>query len=330
MLGAAQYHAGELAVAERTWRDLAERHPEHPIRHRALYHLLDRDTWPMMQSKGDPDLDGSPLPGPFDRPSLAPHPEVRAASLRLVETDPRFTKNAIGMHFARLPAGVFTMGGSPALFPRELPVRRVTIGAPRLVSAYPVTRAQWNAFRLVERWRGVEAGTEEGDVPATRILYDDAQAFCAWLSERDGRQYRLPTEAEWEYASRGGLDGKQFPWGDEPIDPTRANYNLPRPVAWGHYAPNAYGVFDTVGNTAEWSGDIYLDHAYSLTGPEVTDPTGPTPEQLREAGGVHGAGGARGGYCGTEMQALMCRNSFRLGPSRGHGYSFRVVCVLDG
>jgi formylglycine-generating enzyme required for sulfatase activity len=101
-------------------------------------------------------------------------------------------------------------------------------------------------------------------IPATSISYTDATAFLAWLSAQSGRTYRLPSEAEWEYASRAGA-ATAFPWGDE-ISPSAANYDQTAryrgsptapyrgyPEAVTAYPPNAFGLYQTQGNVWEWT-----------------------------------------------------------------------------
>jgi formylglycine-generating enzyme len=107
--------------------------------------------------------------------------------------------------------------------------------------------------------------------PVVQVCLDDAQAYARWAGKR------LPTEAEWEFAARGGLEGKANVWGDEPIDPRRANTwqghfpdrntvedgcALAAPV--GRFPPNGYGLFDMAGNVWEWCSDRYRPDAYAL------------------------------------------------------------------
>jgi formylglycine-generating enzyme required for sulfatase activity len=95
--------------------------------------------------------------------------------------------------------------------------------------------------------------------PVTGVSWFDADAYCAWLARRTGRPFRLPCEAEWEFAARGGLDGKIFPWGDEPPQ-SRPDYAErwkcgPEPV--GTSAPNGYGLFDMCENVHEWCAEWF-------------------------------------------------------------------------
>jgi len=299
LLGAAAYRAGDVGGAHAHWRSLIERHPNHPLTHRARYHLLDQETWP---TRPHADLLGAPL-----LPS--PTPSRSSAGLRGAP----YRHNRLGMAFAPIPAGRFTMGGSPALLPREEPAHPVELTRDYWLSATTVTRAQWAEFRPPA---AVRSGVAARPTPMTGASFADAEAFCAWLSEREGRVYRLPTEAEWERAARGGLEAQAYPWGAEPISPERCNYLGPRPVAVASYAPNAYGLHDMVGNLQEWTSDRFREAAYAervqraAAGDRgaLTDPTGRAVADeglpLRVV---------RGGQCGSSVIQLFCRNSFRLG-----------------
>lgn len=104
----------------------------------------------------------------------------------------------------------------------------------------------------LKRWSGGRYPKERADHPVTNVSWHAAVAYCQWAGKR------LPTEAEWEYAARGGLVAKAFPWGDEPVDKTRANYYGSRigataPV--GSYPANGYGLFDMAGNVWEFLAD---------------------------------------------------------------------------
>ena len=127
------------------------------------------------------------------------------------------------------------------------------------------------------------------DQPVAMVSYNDAQAFCEWLTAKEKLPYKLPTEAQWEYAARGGLSIAQFPWGDALPDGRRANYaDKNTDFEWrdrnsddgykyvapvGSYEPNGYGLYDMAGNVLEWVRDYYGEDYYRFS-PEV-DPEGP-------------------------------------------------------
>jgi formylglycine-generating enzyme required for sulfatase activity len=162
---------------------------------------------------------------------------------------------------------------------------------PRIVS-----RDQEGSFRdLAEPyiWRSGEPPADRVSHPVTLVTFEDALAYCQWLSQKSNLPVRLPTEAEWERAARGGTDGLRYPWGAEP-DPQRANYladadakQLGGTAPVGAYPPNAYGVCDVVGNVWEWVSDWYQHDIY--TDRLRHNPSGPSTgifRLLRGAGWV--------------------------------------------
>ena len=214
--------------------------------------------------------------------------------------------------FVEIPAGEFAMGSTDGE-DDERPVRRVTLDTFHL-SAHPVTNAQYAEFvrntghrapdvrdlpsfvspsaeptfrELASPyvWRGGDLPKDRGLHPVTLVTFADAVAYCVWLGTRLGRAVRLPTEAEWERAARGGVDGHRYPWGDE-IDPSRSNF-LPdaalkrmrgtRPV--GTFPANQFGLHDMSGNVWEWVADWYALDAYAR--PEAENPTGPVSGSMR-------------------------------------------------
>lgn len=117
---------------------------------------------------------------------------------------PRSTVNSLGMNMVVLAPGRFSMGGTDGEFD-ERPVHTVTIIRPFSLAATEVTNAQYEQFDPAHRaLRGKRGISREDDEAVVFVSWHDAVRFCQWLSEKEGRPYRLPTEAEWEFACRAG------------------------------------------------------------------------------------------------------------------------------
>lgn len=138
----------------------------------------------------------------------------------------------------------------------ERPRHQVEIARPFLLADFPVTVA---AFR---RFRPDHPDPGDPDWPVTLVTWHDAVAYADWLNDQNGRRWRLPTEAEWEYAARAGTT-TAFPSGDT-LSPAQANYlysEQGRKVGPGHrtprgsYPPNSFGLHDLIGNVVEWCSD---------------------------------------------------------------------------
>src|SRR5262249_991708 len=111
--------------------------------------------------------------------------------------------------------------------------------------------------------------------PVVGVSWFEASEYCAWLRSLTGRAYRLPSEAEWERAARGGVEGTLFPWGDAPPEslPNYATRWQTGPEIVGHSAPSAYGLFDICANVHEWCSDWFSPDYYAIS-PE-RNPRGP-------------------------------------------------------
>jgi formylglycine-generating enzyme required for sulfatase activity len=177
-----------------------------------------------------------------------------------------------------------------------------------------VSQAQWKTL-MGDKHRSSVPGD---DLPVDRVTWDQADQFCKTLSKNEGRVYRLPTEAEWEYACRAG---KQEPYATgRQLDPKHASFAVGnarqrRPMPVGSLAPNANGIRDMHGNVAEWCQDWYDEYPGQL----VTDPVGPAGGVFRVVRGGRYVDGAEG-----------CRSARRDKATPGAammGYGFRVVLV---
>jgi sulfatase modifying factor 1 len=221
-----------------------------------------------------------------------------------------------------VPAGDFLMGDGAGR-PDERPVHRVWTG-PLLVARTPVTNAEYARF-LAATGHVPPRFWDDGrfnapDQPVVGVSWFDAVAYCDWLAAVSGRPFRLPTEAEWEKAARGGRTGARYPWGDDPAgwaaDPSLAAVRQPLPYPVGCSVPNGYDLLDMGYNVHEWCRDWY-DPAYYAVAP-AHDPPGP-------AGGRRRA--SRGGAWRHQIQ--VCRTAARssLDPAFHYNdYGFRVVC----
>jgi formylglycine-generating enzyme required for sulfatase activity len=278
------------------------------------------------------------------------------------EAEKSFT-NSVGMKLVLIPAGKFQMGSPDDEAEREDKelVHEVTISRPFYMGAYEVTQAEYarvvggtqvdgnrNPLNNGARFRG-EKGS--ADYPMENVQWDQAAEFCKRLSalaeeKKAGRTYRLPTEAEWEYACRAGsttpfhhgksLSGKQanfngnYPYGEAPKGPY-----LRRTCKVGSYKPNAWGLYDMHGNVQEWCGDWY-DPDYYKKSPKA-DPKGPekgvvpTGYKNRNTPGVgQWYRVIRGGSWMDEARGCRCAYRFRAMPNEPYQLiGLRVVCEVN-
>ena len=189
---------------------------------------------------------------------------------------PKITKNQMGMEFVTVAPGAFIMGSDDGRND-EKPAHQVTITKGFLIGRYEVTAGQWKAVM------GKEPPNFKSDfLPVQFVSWDNAQEFIGRLNQRnDGYVYRLPTEAEWEYACRAGTTGA-YPDNLEWLAFYEANSGH-RVHQVGEKHPNAWGVYDMNGNMEEWCQDWY-DKDYYAHSPE-TDPQGPSSGKERAVRG---------------------------------------------
>ena len=164
-----------------------------------------------------------------------------------------------------IPAGRFWMGCEPdrAFSEKEQPAREVRIARRFALSKHETTFAQWDACVAGGGCDGYlpdDHGRGWGDRPVINVNWRDARKYASWLSEKTGKRYRLPSEAEWEYAARAGSTTR-YSWGDD-IGPNWANFELTsREKHWtlpvGLFRPNAFGLHDMHGNVWEWVEDCW-------------------------------------------------------------------------
>lgn len=244
--------------------------------------------------------------------------------------------NSLDMKFIQIPAGTFIEGSplsEPGRYTNET-LHPVSISKSFWLGATHVTVGQFSAFvkqtgyktaaekegwaygawnARENKWNKIDGGCwknpgfrQSDDCPVVCVDWHDAVAFCEWLSAKEKRTYRLPSEAEWEYACRAGKS-TVFPWGNDPAagkgcancaDATATNiFNLFPPFPWSDgylftspvatFRPNDWGLFDMIGNALEWCGDWFADYPTNA----VTDPIGPsqgTERVLRGGAFVYG------------------------------------------
>ena len=270
----------------------------------------------------------SPAPTPERPPEPKQESEPKSGP-----SQPSEWTNSVGMRFVRIPAGEFQMGSHSTLaLPHEQPVTQVQIRSAFWMGKYEVTQQQWRAVMGTNPSRFQNCGP---DCPVESVSWVDVRGFVRRLNAMAGSgRYRLPTEAEWEYAARAGtstdtpagnlqvqgvsnaplLDGIAWYGGNSGVDYAgavdcwdreekqyRPSSCGPHPV--GEKDPNAFGLHDMLGNVWEWVRDRY--GAYP--GASLTDPSGP----------ANGSGRVVRG-CGWLDYARYCRSSGRI--RREHGY----------
>ncbi|MBI2808208.1 MAG: SUMF1/EgtB/PvdO family nonheme iron enzyme [Planctomycetes bacterium] len=227
---------------------------------------------------------GSPTREP-DPPTVIPVARVAPAQSSSTRKPGDIVTNQLGMKFAWIPPDTFTMGSPPGekdRFDDETP-HRVTIAKGFHLGIHQVTQAQWQAVM------GNSPSHFKGDdLPVERVSWNDACAFCKKLGAKDGHTYRLPTEAEWEYACRAGSQ-TAYCFGDNPgvLGPyawfSENSGSKTHPVGQKH--ANDWGLYDMHGNVWEWCADFYGEYPSK----PVTDPTGPATgsEHLLRGGSWH-------------------------------------------
>ncbi len=227
--------------------------------------------------------------------------------------------SAVAPAMARIPEGWFEMGHVSGL-DCERPVHRVWVDAFEMACCQ-VTNAEYKRFlqacRLAPPPFWNDPNFNHPQQPVAAVSWFEAEQYCQWLSEASGRRYRLPSEAEWERAARGGVEGKLFPWGDEPPhslpDYGQRWLTGPEPVA--RYAPNAYRLFNMCDNVHEWCND-WFDAGYYQVSPE-RNPQGPA-QGTRKA--------SRGGSWRHHIKVSRCHTRSSIPPGFQYAdYGFRIV-----
>jgi len=210
---------------------------------------------------------------------------------------------------AVIPGGEFLMGQNDGR-DDERPAHRVTV-FPFRMSRCQVTNAEYAAFRKFD--------FTDAALPVVSVRWFDAAAYCEWLAGQWNRPVRLPTEAEWEFAARGGFPQRLYPWGDElpAIDAGRWR-DGPEPVGKGE--PNGYGLFDMCQNVHEWCSDWY-DPGYYAVSP-AGNPPGPARGKRRSS---------RGGAWRHHIKVARCAARSSIPPEfRYSDYGLRIAADAVG
>jgi formylglycine-generating enzyme required for sulfatase activity len=253
-------------------------------------------------------------------------------------------------NLARIPAGDFLMGAADAE-EDERPIHRVHLSE-YFIGRFSVTNDEYARFvqatghpapvvhglplitldgreslfregAVPYVWENDKPPAGRGSHPVVLVGYGDAVAYCQWLSEKTACRVRLPTEAEWEKAARGGAEGQRYPWGND-LDHARANFLTDPSVRnqrgtrpTGTYPPNAYGLYDVCGNVWEWVGDWYDPDYYGLG--DARDPQGPLTGSMRIVRG--------GSWLNDDGRMLRSAYRHKVPPDTyAYSVGFRIVC----
>jgi len=199
----------------------------------------------------------APSPTPLARPS-APQPQpVPSASPSAAPAAPQVASSVREPEMVSLQGGGFAMGSNEDA--SEKPIHRVTI-KPFAIGKYPITVREWNECAAAKACGF--AATGKDDAPVMNVSWGDAKQFVAWLAEATRKPYRLPSEAEWEFAARGGTQTKYW-WGDQ-LQPGMANCKdcgaattAEQPVKVGSLKPNPFGLYEMGGGVDQWVEDCW-------------------------------------------------------------------------
>ncbi len=210
------------------------------------------------------------------------------------------------------------------------PAHEVTLTQPFQLGKYEVTFMEYDYYVWDQQRKGkaVDYLPDQGwgryQQPVVNVSWDDATAYIGWLKERTGKLYRLPTEAEWEYAARGGKDDTAYPWG-KTLGERRANCGnyfckdaYPNTAPVGSFPATAFGLYDMSGNVHEWCQDVYAKYPKELT----IDPQGDS----RNIQSIDVKYVVRG--CSWLSFAWECRSVYRYmynASDRGFSIGFRVA-----
>ena len=261
-----------------------------------------------------------------------PLPERDGACLKIAPAHPE--------DMELIPAGKFEMGSDDTESFREQLVHAVHVDA-FYMDTHAVTNIEYQQF-LIENsgwqknriqdefhdgdyllnWAGNNYPVGKANHPVTWVSWYSAMAYAMWAGKR------LPTEAEWEYAARGGLSGQNYPWGDM-LSAAKGNYdrNVGDTTPVGKYPPNGYGLYDMAGNVWEWCLDLHDDDFY-FTSPRKNPRSGTNEPEwiLDNFMEITAERVLRGGGWSTSPEGICVAHRFRLLPmNTTYDYGFRCV-----
>jgi formylglycine-generating enzyme required for sulfatase activity len=220
---------------------------------------------------------------------LADQKALRESELRRMRALNLQLATGVVMEFVRVPAGKFLMGSDtfkdPDARKDEKPQHTIYLSE-YLIGQVPVTNRQYRVFLQDSQhhpplyWQNGAIPLGKENHPVVNVNWQDAVAFCGWLSRLIGMKVRLPSEAEWEKAARG-VDGRLFPWGNQPpgTDLAIFNQNDTNPVGEYLKGMSPYGAMDMSGNVLEWVNDFYSKNYYQVS--PTANPPGPVWGEYR-------------------------------------------------
>jgi serine/threonine-protein kinase len=247
------------------------------------------------------------------------------------ETAPEGNRTVIKPDLVPIPGGVFRMGRdyrqqdgeNYEWYEQQRPAHEVTV-EPFEMDRTEVTNAEYAQFvrennhRPPDDWGSNDPPKAQEQWPVRNVSLEDAQAFAAWRSKRDGVTYRLPTEEEWEFAAKGQTRNR-YPWGGDWAD-DRANLgtNVPKPVGSYRQVDSPYGVLDMIGNASEWTSSPVTVYPGNRT---------ITPEMMRKAYGNSFTvrGGSYADSPGGELPISVTARGFHAPSFKRHYLGFRLV-----
>ncbi len=257
----------------------------------------------------------------------APPPAPQAARVEVLHAGSVFRDGDDLPEMVIIPAGRFLMGrpSGESGSDEELPQHAVTFARPFAIGKYAVTFDEWDAFvadgGTDHRAADGKWGRERR--PVINVSWDDAQAYVAWLSKRTGQGYRLPSEAEWEYAARAGTSTR-YPWGNDPgksqanVDGSGSQWSNTQTAPVGSFPANGFGLHDMIGNVWEWTQDCWNKNYHRA----------PTGGSAWESGNC-GVRVVRGGSWLSTADVARVAIRFRLEPAdRDFDLGFRLARTL--